>query len=88
MSKVSNQYAAMPSVHICWSTWCALVLVPRVKHMGEGARGLYPFFTLMVIVITANHYVLDAVGGLVVLGIGWVVAARFTVPAAATGRPR
>ena len=38
----------------------------------------YPFFTLTVIVITANHYILDAVGGLVVLGIGWVVAARFT----------
>ena len=26
MQKVSNQYAAMPSLHIAWSTWCALVM--------------------------------------------------------------
>ena len=30
-ARISNQYAAMPSVHIAWSTWCALALVPRVK---------------------------------------------------------
>ena len=29
---VSNQFAAMPSVHIAWSTWCALALGPRVKN--------------------------------------------------------
>jgi hypothetical protein len=34
--------------------------------------------TLFVIVITANHFVLDAVGGLVILAIGWVVAHKFT----------
>jgi hypothetical protein len=79
VSKISNQYAAMPSVHICWSTWCALVFAPRVKHRWAKVLAIaYPFFTLMVIVITANHYILDAAGGLVVLGIGWVVAARFT----------
>ena len=40
VSKISNQYAAMPSVHIAWATWCALALVPRVKHrVGQGARG-------------------------------------------------
>ena len=38
----------------------------------------YPVITLVVIVITANHYVIDAVGGLVILSIGWVLANRFT----------
>ena len=31
-ARVSNQFAAMPSVHIAWSTWCALALVPRLKN--------------------------------------------------------
>ena len=32
MAEVSNQYAAMPSMHIGWSTWCALVLLPMVRR--------------------------------------------------------
>ena len=38
----------------------------------------YPFVTLIVIVITANHYILDAVGGLVILGLGWFMSGRVT----------
>ena len=34
MSKVSNQYAAMPSLHFAWSSWCALVLVPTLRRPG------------------------------------------------------
>ena len=36
VSKISNQYAAMPSVHVAWATWCALVFAPRVKHRWGG----------------------------------------------------
>jgi hypothetical protein len=85
-AKVSNQYAAMPSVHIAWATWCALALVPRMKSTGTKIlAGSYPFVTLVVIVITANHYVIDAVGGLVILGIGWFVAGKLT--RAGRGKP-
>lgn len=75
MSKISNQFAAMPSVHICWSTWCAVVLVPRVRPTwGKVVAACYPVFTLMVIIVTANHYFLDAAGGLVILALGYGVA--------------
>ena len=78
-AKVSNQYAAMPSVHIAWATWCALAMVPRMKTPARKIlAGGYPGLTLVVIVITANHYVIDAVGGLAILAIGWVVGNRFT----------
>ena len=30
---ISNQYAAMPSVHVAWATWCTLVFAPRVRTM-------------------------------------------------------
>jgi hypothetical protein len=77
--KVSNQYAAMPSVHIAWAMWCALALGPRLKHKSSRVLAwLYPFVTFVVIVITANHYILDAVGGLVVLAVAWFLANTFT----------
>jgi hypothetical protein len=79
MQEVSNQFAAMPSVHIAWATWCALALVPRLKPMwAKVLAALYPVVTLVVIVITANHFILDAVGGWIILAIGWVVASRIT----------
>ena len=78
-ARVSNQFAAMPSVHIAWSTWCALAMVPRMKTRATRfLAASYPFVTLTVIVVTANHYFLDAVGGLVILAIGWALGNRFT----------
>ena len=32
MQKISNQYAAMPSLHFGWSSWSALVLFPLVRR--------------------------------------------------------
>jgi hypothetical protein len=79
MKSLSNQFAAMPSVHIAWSTWCALALGPRVRHrIARISAWSYPVLTLIVIVITGNHYVLDAAGGLVILGLGWIIAKRIT----------
>ncbi len=79
MKDVSNQFAAMPSVHIAWATWCAFALVPRVQHRWLKILAvIYPFITLTVIVITANHYILDAVGGLAIFFIGWGISGVVT----------
>jgi hypothetical protein len=75
VQNISNQFAAMPSVHIAWSTWCAIALAPRLEN--RTARALawaYPIVTFIVIIITANHYILDAVAGLVVLAAAWFLA--------------
>jgi hypothetical protein len=93
--KVSNQFAAMPSVHIAWSGWCALVLGPRLKNKTAAALAwAYPIITVFVIVITANHYFLDAVGGVVILTVAWFVSGKVTragrsqpVTVAADGEP-
>ena len=85
MSKLSNQYAAMPSLHFAWAMWCTLVLVPALKSWwAKAAAIIYPVFTLFAIVVTANHFVLDAVGGLVVLGLG--AAIGFAIAARLEGR--
>jgi len=79
VSKISNQYAAMPSVHCAWALWCACVAVPRVRrHWVKVLFALYPALTVTAIVLTGNHYVLDAVGGFAVLGVGYGVARTFT----------
>ncbi|MDL2079133.1 phosphatase PAP2 family protein [Streptomyces sp. GXMU-J15] len=75
LKDMSNQYAAMPSMHIGWSLWCGLTIfalasVPWVRVLGL----LYPAATLVVIVATANHFWLDAVGGLLCLAFGYGVA--------------
>ena len=75
LKNMSNQYAAMPSMHIGWSVWCgltvfALASVPWVRVLGL----VYPALTLVVIVATANHFWLDAVGGVLCLAFGYGVA--------------
>jgi hypothetical protein len=73
MSKVSNQYAAMPSLHFGWSLWCACVIVPRARHQWSKVLAVaYPLATLFAIVVTGNHYWLDAVGGAVILAGGYL----------------
>ena len=79
MQRISNQYAAMPSLHFAWSSWCVFVMLPMV-----GARWLralvvaYPFLTLFAIVVTANHFWLDAAGGALVLACGFLLARFIT----------
>jgi hypothetical protein len=75
MKDVSNQYAAMPSLHVAWSLWCAAVLVPRLRHAwAKALAALYPVVTLTAVVVTANHYFLDAVGGALTLALGALIA--------------
>jgi PAP2 superfamily len=67
-----NLYAAMPSLHVGWSTWSALALLPLVRRRWlKVLVCLYPFATIFAIVVTANHWILDAIGGWVVLALGY-----------------
>jgi hypothetical protein len=73
-AKLSNQYAAMPSLHIGWSTWCVFAMWPLAKRRwARFALFLYPATTLLCIVVTANHYWIDGIGGLVVFVVGYIL---------------
>ncbi|MFE2596293.1 phosphatase PAP2 family protein [Streptomyces sp. NPDC059396] len=75
LKSMSNQYAAMPSMHIGWSLWCGLIIFALAKAPWTKLLGLlYPTATLVVIVATANHFWLDAVGGTVCLMFGFGVS--------------
>ena len=78
---ISNQYAAMPSLHFGWSLFCASSLAPRLRRRpAQVAIALYPLLTLSAIVLTANHSFLDAAGGAVVFLTGYGLSRRFTRP--------
>jgi hypothetical protein len=63
----ADQYAAMPSLHLAWAVWTSLVAVALLRrYRGRLGTHLYPIITAVVVVVTANHYVLDVVAGVVV----------------------
>ncbi|WP_149549707.1 bifunctional glycosyltransferase 87/phosphatase PAP2 family protein [Streptomyces marokkonensis] len=85
LTHLTNQYAAMPSLHFGWSLWCGLVIViiapkPWMKTLGL----LHPLLTAAAIVATGNHWILDAAGGAVVVGAGFGLTYLLQGPRART----
>lgn len=79
MQTISNQFAAMPSLHCGWAFWGMWVFYPRVRSWWAKSLAVaYPVTTIVVVVVTGNHYVLDAVGGLVIFAVGYGVARLIT----------
>jgi hypothetical protein len=60
----ADQLAAMPSLHLAWAAWCAVALwrVSRGRWV-RGMAALYPLLTALVVLCTANHYLLDVLAG-------------------------
>ncbi|MFF0126202.1 phosphatase PAP2 family protein [Streptomyces mirabilis] len=82
VAALSNQYAAMPSVHIIWSSWSGLTLAFLARRTWVRVLGLcYPLATFTVILATANHFVTDAVAGAATLAVGFLIQQLLT------GRP-
>jgi diacylglycerol O-acyltransferase len=71
----ANQLAAMPSLHVAWALWVSVVLAElRHTRTVQAVSLVHVGVTLFVIMATANHFLLDAVGGALVVWLGVVVA--------------
>ncbi|MEU9985404.1 bifunctional glycosyltransferase 87/phosphatase PAP2 family protein [Streptomyces sp. NPDC048045] len=85
LTALTNQYAAMPSLHFGWALWCGIVIAVIAPKWWMKALGLlHPFLTVSAIVATGNHWVLDAVGGAVVVSAGFGLSYLFQGPRART----
>lgn len=90
LGSLTNQFAAMPSLHVGWALWSGVLVAcfaarPRARRIGA----LYPVVTTVVVVATGNHYLLDTVGGAVTMAIGVVVACVvLAIPRAGWRRPQ
>ena len=86
-----NLYAAMPSLHVAWATWCAAAIVLATRSRWRHLSWLYPMLTAFAVMATANHYVLDVLAGagLTAAAMAVMVAAvRRRAGQEATGRIR
>jgi hypothetical protein len=60
----ADQYAAMPSLHLGWAVWVTIVVMALLHRFRvRWIAVLHPIVTAIVVVVTANHYVLDVVAG-------------------------
>ncbi len=97
MSALLNMYAAVPSMHIAFALMisCPLAQLARRRIVGL-LWMLYPLLMTFVIIVTANHFIVDAVlgaltAGTAAYGASWLARARPSVwrfravPGAATG---
>ncbi|MGY1500552.1 phosphatase PAP2 family protein [Streptomyces sp. QTS52] len=72
---MTNQYAAMPSLHVGWALWCGVMLWRYGGTRTTRVLGVaYPLITTIVVMGTANHYFLDAAAGAAVMGLGLLLA--------------
>ena len=75
---VANQFAAMPSLHVGWALLLSVVVIRTTKVRWRWLTLAHPAITTLVVVVTANHYWLDAL----------VAAALLAVTLAINPRPK
>lgn len=82
MTTLVNPYAAVPSMHVAFALMIGWPLARLAKHRIVRALWLaYPFLMAFVIVVTANHFIFDAVLGALTAGASaygatWLARAR------------
>lgn len=86
---VANQFAAMPSLHFGWALIVAIGL-GRLTRRGRRLWMAHPIVTLLAIVVTGNHYWIDAAvaGVLVVAAVGWWPVDPWVAPSSVGVGPR
>jgi len=74
---ISNQFSAMPSLHVAWALWCTWAVWQEVRRgwIRTVAIG-YSAMAIVAVIATGNHFVLDIAGAAIVVTVG-IIAAHF-----------
>ena len=75
INELFNPYAAVPSMHVGFALMISvpLALLVRARAL-KIVWAVYPLIVVFVIVVTANHFIADAVLGAVAAGLGALAA--------------
>lgn len=77
VSLLVNKYAAVPSMHIGFSLMIAIPAIMLIRNLAVRAVwAIYPVIVFFVIVVTAQHYWLDAAAGAATAAVAALVATR------------
>ena len=69
----TNSFAAMPSLHVAWAVWGSLAILPQLRRRrSRTAAALYPTVIVLAVIVTANHWVLDAAAGAALVAVAAV----------------
>jgi hypothetical protein len=72
-----NEYGSMPSLHTAWAVWVALTVMAMTPRLTWRVLGwLHVTVTVVVVIITGNHYLVDLVAGAATAVVAWVVSQR------------
>jgi membrane-associated phospholipid phosphatase len=72
-----NQYAAVPSFHVGWNVLVAVAIFrARPKWDLRVVAIILPIAMIASVVLTGNHYLLDAVAGIAVVAVAWIIGER------------
>jgi len=86
-SDFADQYAALPSIHVGWALLIGVAMW-RCGGRLAGAVGVtHAVLTVGVVVLTANHYWLDAATAATVLAVAMAIEAGRSRAFVALGRP-
>ena len=87
---VNNQMSAMPSLHVGWAALVAFAAIVASRSRWRWLVLAHPALTCWAVVVTANHWWLDGVGGAAAVLIGLVIAWRLSgdLPMPWDWRPR
>ncbi len=73
-SSFSNPVAAVPSLHAGWALGVGIGLIRFARSSLWRIVGVvYPIAVFLTIVVTGNHFVFDALAGIGVMGLGFVL---------------
>jgi hypothetical protein len=73
-SAISNPVAAVPSLHAAYALGVGIGVVRYARSsLVRVAGALYPPLVIVTILVTGNHFVLDAVAGIAVIGAGFLI---------------
>lgn len=74
-SALSNPVAAVPSLHAAYALGVGIGMIRYGRsHLVTLAGSIYPPLVVLTIVVTGNHFLLDAVAGIAVLALGFWLA--------------
>lgn len=72
-----NQYAAMPSLHAGWDLLVGIAIFTAASSLALRLIGaVLPVVMATSVMVTANHYLLDVVAGVILVLVGRYVAVR------------
>jgi hypothetical protein len=73
LGDATNQFAAMPSLHFGWSLWCGIQMWGFGGRWWKVGAVAYPLLQAVVVLATANHFLLDVLGGATCILLGYAV---------------